>query len=586
MEELRPDDLARQVAAWHNRHPLACRIKPAQVQGLGWVALPFVVKPGVAAVEGAAGAGRASARPAAQELPVLTDVAPAPAARLRDRMRDRVRDRLRHGRGSGAARAMAAAGRTASHRLLAQLEAWLAAERQGWVRSRTLRPALGEDFIAPAISPRQAARWALRHGLMQADTAGQPLRNVLLAPPWSHQQDAPVQRLFVPTAAVELGSRRVRLLLAPNGAVCGPRLLSPQRTALATAPLLAAVLALVLPHHAPWPGPGEGDAVAVASAPLASATAPASSAAPPAATGASVPGRTPDARPGLPPAGLADPSAPAQASAAASSMPSEPAARSGADRPAGLEGGAAGGSVADGGAADGGVAHAGAGVGPPAPLPSVSGDAPADRPLAAPAGALAATPLQTQPGSAWPAADTAASAPAGLALARQGLPPDDPPPDEPAPKIVISPVPAVVQPLNQEAKVAARQAVADARAAAGLPPRPDLPPPSAAGRAVGLAQLAMANPAAAAGGLAAAPDLPPVWALSSRVMRTRAESELVKSAVSSLLAQHTREPLLVELMPVGDDWRVVCWPFLRREDAQIARALLLTRGLRMEPVEF
>jgi len=70
------------------------------------------------------------------------------------------------------------------------------------------------------------------------------------------------------------------------------------------------------------------------------------------------------------------------------------------------------------------------------------------------------------------------------------------------------------------------------------------------------------------------------------VMRTRAESEQVKAAISGLLAQHTREPLMVELMPVGEDWRVVCWPFLRREDAQLARALLLTRGLRMEPVEF
>lgn len=42
-----PDhDLAAHVAAWHNRHPLARRITPAQVQGMGVLALPFAASKG------------------------------------------------------------------------------------------------------------------------------------------------------------------------------------------------------------------------------------------------------------------------------------------------------------------------------------------------------------------------------------------------------------------------------------------------------------------------------------------------------------------------------------------------------------
>ena len=34
-------ELTARVVAWHNRHPLAQRITPAQVQAMGWVDLPF-----------------------------------------------------------------------------------------------------------------------------------------------------------------------------------------------------------------------------------------------------------------------------------------------------------------------------------------------------------------------------------------------------------------------------------------------------------------------------------------------------------------------------------------------------------------
>jgi hypothetical protein len=152
------------------------------------------------------------------------------------------------------------------------------------------------------------------------------------------------------------------------------------------------------------------------------------------------------------------------------------------------------------------------------------------------------------------------------------LPPDDPPP--PAPAEPFRPGQRLVRPLDEATKAAARETVAALKAARGDPP--------AAPPAAGPLALAPMPPAAAADTAA----LGPAYALTTRPLRTRAESEQVQSAVRALLSQITTEPMLVELMPAGDDWRVVCWPFSRREDAQLARALLLTRGLRLEAVEF
>lgn len=44
MDTLRPADLAARVVAWHNRHPLARRITPSQVGGIGAVGLPFALR--------------------------------------------------------------------------------------------------------------------------------------------------------------------------------------------------------------------------------------------------------------------------------------------------------------------------------------------------------------------------------------------------------------------------------------------------------------------------------------------------------------------------------------------------------------
>ena len=52
MDALRMADVATRVVAWHNRHPLARRITPADVGGIGVVALPFALP--VTTPEGAA----------------------------------------------------------------------------------------------------------------------------------------------------------------------------------------------------------------------------------------------------------------------------------------------------------------------------------------------------------------------------------------------------------------------------------------------------------------------------------------------------------------------------------------------------
>jgi hypothetical protein len=42
----------------------------------------------------------------------------------------------------------------------------------------------------------------------------------------------------------------------------------------------------------------------------------------------------------------------------------------------------------------------------------------------------------------------------------------------------------------------------------------------------------------------------------------------------------------VELLPEGDDWRVVAWPFIGQPEADRVRALLAGRGMKVEVVKF
>jgi hypothetical protein len=76
------------------------------------------------------------------------------------------------------------------------------------------------------------------------------------------------------------------------------------------------------------------------------------------------------------------------------------------------------------------------------------------------------------------------------------------------------------------------------------------------------------------------------WAVTTRLLRTRAESLQWMRAVDELLQAQGSGELNVEMLPEGDDWRVVGWPFTRRADAERAQAMLLARGLKVEVVDF
>ncbi len=84
---------------------------------------------------------------------------------------------------------------------------------------------------------------------------------------------------------------------------------------------------------------------------------------------------------------------------------------------------------------------------------------------------------------------------------------------------------------------------------------------------------------------AAAPPPAAAFALSTRLLRTAAESEQVQVAMRTLLAVMLEGSARVQRVPVGDDWRVMGGPFASRAAADKARAQLLARGVKTEVVE-
>jgi hypothetical protein len=143
--------------------------------------------------------------------------------------------------------------------------------------------------------------------------------------------------------------------------------------------------------------------------------------------------------------------------------------------------------------------------------------------------------------------------------------------------------PAAIRPLiSEEDKARARQARADLQRTAAAPP----PPGRAASPAPGQPpRRAQEEPRPAAERLAA-PSAGPAFALTTRALRTRAEADLVLVAMRSLLRTVSAGVVKVEVLSQGDDWRVVGWPFAHRADADKARALLVSRGMRVEVVGF
>jgi hypothetical protein len=107
------------------------------------------------------------------------------------------------------------------------------------------------------------------------------------------------------------------------------------------------------------------------------------------------------------------------------------------------------------------------------------------------------------------------------------------------------------------------------------------------------AQAAASAPAATSAlAPAAAAHVPPAgprFALATRLLRTRAEAEQFQAAMSALLRSGTagqQSKVQTDILPEGEDWRVVGMPFAQRDEAEKTRRLLITRGMRVEVINF
>jgi len=221
-------DPVAQVVAWHNRHPLAQRIKPEHVSGVGVVSLPFV-------------AAQEQAAKAWQRLP----------------------------------------------KMLWQKVLRLAKRPEKPASGASLKPAFSEDFIAP-ISAKRVAAFALRHGSPERlGAADLPQREVAVD---EKLASGDVVRLYLTTACVEKGKGRVRVLLgsAAKAKFLGGRLWNkPKRAAAAGVAVLLVAAAVAIGMM--WGGGAGGDGgadgdkaagvVSAASAAQATADEPAASAA-------------------------------------------------------------------------------------------------------------------------------------------------------------------------------------------------------------------------------------------------------------------------------------------------------------------
>jgi hypothetical protein len=250
------DRLAEQIVAWHNRHPLAVRIRARDVHTIGVVALPFM---------------RSSPRKEGGGLiePVLTDaVSP---------------EELK------GAEAAPVAGPSPAGSPLPAWRRWLPQ------KARSVWPAFSERFL-PGLWTWQISRFAQRNGYPDppANQEAMPWRVVnidegLASPPGS-PGGWPFE-IYLMTAGIDAGKRRSRVLAGRGypSAIIGRRCWSPWRVAAAAA-LVAAIAAPAVwwwwqtkpDAQAPTAAAAAASAAALAASGSASAEAPASAAALPA----------------------------------------------------------------------------------------------------------------------------------------------------------------------------------------------------------------------------------------------------------------------------------------------------------------
>lgn len=215
-----------------------------------------------------------------------------------------------------------------------------------------------------------------------------------------------------------------------------------------------------------------------------------------------------------------------------------------------------------------------------APVAAASSPASASRALP---GAVASTAAASAASTAAPGSEaaSAAAAPPSAMRPQAALPAASAPvmaaPLDVEPRLGQIQLPSIGPRADERRRRAQEAAAAAASAALAQPGAPAVPatPPTASTQATPPRQ---ATPRPAATG--------PAFAVTTRLLRTRSESEQVAAAMRELLSNASATPIQVEVLPAGDDWRVVGWPYADRALADKARALLASRGMRVQVIEF
>ncbi|MDL5031929.1 hypothetical protein QRD43_08405 [Pelomonas sp. APW6] len=230
--------LSSQLAAWHNRHPLARRVRAVDVHTMGVIALPFM----------------RSGPPREPQEPVLGE--------------------------AGSFSAEPSFTQPPRPGLLQRLLAW----RPGRQRPRDRWPVFSEQFVV-GVSPRQAGEFARRYGYSQRPDGGSwPLRSIPVDETLAAQDPADgagawPEEIYLLSAALDAGPARTRVLVAQGAGlrlyITGPRCLHPLKVGLfglLMALLLGLVLLASLSPKKASPGAAAPAAAASAAQPASAAT--------------------------------------------------------------------------------------------------------------------------------------------------------------------------------------------------------------------------------------------------------------------------------------------------------------------------
>lgn len=536
--------LSSQLAAWHNRHPLARHVRPQDVHTMGVVALPFM----------------RSGPPREPQEPVLGDLSSTASA--------------------------PSFTQPPEPGLLQRLLAW----RPGRKAPRDRWPVFSEQFVV-GVTAAQAGEFARRYGYSQRPDDGSfPLRNIPVDEALADQGSADgagawPEEIYLLSAALDAGSARTRVLVAQGAGlrlyIRGPRCLHPVKVGLFG--LVMALLLGVFLMAAMGSKKSVSHAGAEGAAQVASSAASAASAthAPTAAAGHD--------------AHAASATEPASAPEAAASLPGQPPAA----QPPVLAGheGATTGPASSGPAA----AHA-ASATPPAALPAAAASAPKLMTASQLPDNMASAPdirprlVPRAEGSAGrgeaPAGESArpgskegrdGAREPGKAASREARATDEIIERAHSSGVATkmqNPSRSAGQPASAPARGDGKEAK-DGKAGTASKPEPPQEPPSAADTLRQRPGKSDGKEGAKAAGAAT------MVALVGPALPSKAEAEAYLQKMQPMIQPLVgKRPLELQVIQTPEGWRAAAWPFPSREEAQLINAMLVARGLRTRAVDF